>query len=283
MDASKITERAEEASDEQKLSNKIKSILRWFAQPSLIFAITSAVLYALILLYYICYFDRLSLPYATINFSSSFYLFTLGSFLIIGVILAFPIYLIISPFIFSNRLHWQKNYLGKIGVICLGVANLVYFLDSRVHLDLVQIFIVIIFIFIIIIFIYNIIRNVIDFEQKTQATSGATLMLIPIQFITVILFLYILINQLASNASIQLINGQDGYEIEFVPQNNSAEFSNKTFMLVTHSDNKYYVVDKDPYARSGEPPVKLYEIRGDQVKSATIKKVSMPLSFGLLK
>lgn len=244
--------------DEISQQDKPKSFLEGLAEPTLIIGLIAVILYGVIITYYISFFDNLSVPYSSVTFTPSSFVYTLGSFLIILIVI---IYMGVFLLTFPTELKYSRYLVFSIAFLLM-----VFFAYKLIFLNLIMsICAVIIVLGLIIVSPRLELKNI--YYGKSSITS--------VRFIAIsmgaIISIYALIIAGGHIASNELVKGHQGYEIEFIPLNNSTELLNKTFMFIIYSDNRYYVVERDLNPESR--PKKLHIIKDNQIKSATIKKI----------
>jgi len=105
------------------------------------------------------------------------------------------------------------------------------------------------------------------YENKVADRTG--FIFLNIFLIYLIIFVYIPI--LGTNSAENLIEGTDGsLEIELDLNYNNYSLPNGTLILVTHSNNKYFLIEQNKSHLENE---NLYIIPDDQIKMVTVKPV----------
>lgn len=86
---------------------------------------------------------------------------------------------------------------------------------------------------------------------------------------TLLLICIALPPMLGTDMAENLIKGDaQSFEVKLNLIDKNIDLSNKTFILVTHSDSKYYLIEKN---ESMPQNVKIYIIPDDQIKVVTVK------------
>lgn len=230
------------------------------AEPTIIIALISAIFYIFISDYYISYFNRLSIPFYTLDLSLTFYLYAAKQILLALFIMVSIIYLIDSALLIEKNYSKNKSYRNLFClIVCwisLIVAYVLFLSQFKTESIIYKLIPPIFYIF-----------YVKSYEKRNQDRVGFIFM--NIFLIYVITFLYIPI--LGDNSAEDLIRGSDGnLEIKLELKDNESSLPNGTLILVTHSNNKYFLVEKN---ESNLGKTNLYIIPDDQIKMVLVKPV----------
>ena len=234
------------------------------AEPTIFGAITTAFFYILISGYYDSYFKRLSIPFYSLDLPFTFYLYSAHWIL-------YFIYYILLFFMLSDGLkrgfeaYSKASKYDKVAImitqiilIMAGLFVLSPFIDCGWNLSIIIFSVLIPIIFILFL--------------KDKHTKGK----IDQEFVILAIFLLLVVSttippNLGRSAAENLIRGEEGsFEAKLDLKNGNPDLLSRTLILVIHSNNKYYLVEKN---ESIPKEVKLYIIPDDQIKMATIEAV----------
>ena len=254
-------------SDDPWAKEREKKESVWFSRASLsnhmdsviMLSLISSIFYIFITSYYISYFHRLSIQFYTLDLPLTFYLYAAKQ-LLIFIFFLFSIYYVINTISILNKGLIFKNYMRTLGLIfCYSflIFNYIYLLGLfKTENILYSLFPAIFYL------IY-----VKAYENKVADRTG--FIFLNIFLIYLIIFVYIPI--LGTNSAENLIEGTDGsLEIELDLNYNNYSLPNGTLILVTHSNNKYFLIEQNKSHLENE---NLYIIPDDQIKMVTVKPV----------
>lgn len=230
------------------------------AEPTIIIALISAIFYIFISDYYISYFNRLSIPFYTLDLPLSFYLYAANQILFSSFFLILILYIVDTALKFEKNFSKDKTFKDLLFlIICFLLLIFIYvyllgfFKTGNIFYTLSPPFFYILY--------------VQAYKQRNRDKIG--FVFINIFIISIIILNYIPI--LGNNSAENLIKGSDGnLEIKLELKDNESSLPNGTLILVTHSNNKYFLVEKN---ESNLGKTNLYIIPDDQIKMVLVKPV----------
>jgi hypothetical protein len=241
------------------ISNKNFDFYR-FIEPSYIIALGTILFYLIVSEYYVSYFQRLSIPFYTLELPLTFFLYA-GHWIAYSLLILILFIVILCFEIKENDVIEIKNHL---------VLIIIFFSILLISTNSFIISVITALFFITIISFYNIIivyKNL-EVTHKNKYSKYIYLRLI-LTCILIFIFALALPYYLGINSAENLIEkGSEGnceVRIEFKEQNG---LSDRTFLLITQSGSNYYLIEKNQSIPNTDD---LYIIPTDQIKMISIK------------
>jgi hypothetical protein len=228
-------------------------------EPSYIIALGTIFFYLIVSEYYISYFQRLSIPFYTLELPFAFFLYA-------GHWIAYS-FLILILFIVILRFEIKENEVIKIKDHIILIIS--FFLILIISTDSVTISVITTLFLLTVISFYNIllVYKKLKVEQKNKYHNFISLRLV-LTCILILIFTLALPYYLGINSAENLIKGSESNQEIRVEFKEKTDLSNKTFILITQSNNNYYLVERNQSAPKTE---ELHIIPNDQIKRISIK------------
>ncbi len=235
------------------------------AEPAIIVAIITTFFYIFISGYYDSYFQRLSIPFYILDLPFTFYLYSAHWML---YILYYVISLIILIDILKMGLRVYRTAKGpKYDIIIVYISAILLTVYTLTYItNLIKNVITILFI---VVFSCFWIWTLKDLYKKGEINQGLIVSII-IVFLVVSTTVPTLLGRISAENLIK--GGKDSFEVKLDMKNENSDLLNRTLILVTHSNYKYYLVEKN---ESVPKKVKLFIIPDDQIKMIVVEPVGV--------